>query len=135
MRSWEEIESKLNDSKGEGEEYPDPWKPQPGDVLLGTIKSIDLQAPTPHGKCDVATIETREGEERALWLSNKVLRQSWKELQPKVRDRIGVKYEGRRESRSGRKYKVFTLVVDQVGNNNQQELKPEKSKLKQALPF
>ena len=110
--AWKNLEEKLNQS--EDEQKAEAWNPEnPGDNLLGVVVNIDRNAPGSHGRCDVAQIETRDGETRALWISNTVLKRRWEEHDPQPGDLIGVKYEGKRESSTtGREYKLFSLVVE-----------------------
>lgn len=119
--AMEDLKEKL-DQKEKETAAPEAWNPeQPGDTLLGTVVDIDRDAPGSHGPCDVATIVTPENEKKALWLSNKVLREAWEKKSPAPGDYVGIKFEGVKESNSGREYKLFSLVVEKNGEQDQPE--------------
>lgn len=90
-------------------EYPDPWKPEPEDVLIATVTGYD-KANTRYGKQYVCNVRREsDGEELAVWLSSKVLLQEFKEKEPAPEERIGIKYHGKDDEKE---YCRYTLKVD-----------------------
>ncbi len=91
---------------------PEAWRPEGvGDALVGKLVDV-RRGVSQYGVFDVAVI--RDGEERewGLWLSSQGLRQQWDELQPRVGERVGVKYLGEQQSAARRTYKLWGVLVD-----------------------
>ena len=88
--------------------YPPAWKPQAGEVLVGTVTGYDI-GESSFGRVHTCMIETEEGKRFSLWLSSKVLLSQFQKYRPKVGERIGLKYQGRDEAKG---YHRYRLVVD-----------------------
>jgi hypothetical protein len=67
----------------------------------GTIESFD-QAPTKYGEAVVVNVKVEpDGEVRAVWLTQTVLRSAFARLRPDVGERIAITYEGQRDGANG----------------------------------
>jgi hypothetical protein len=80
-------------------EPPTAWKPEPGDLLLGSILDIDART-TAHSKrpndCPVITILNEDDEVvYDWWAYHDVAKKELAKLRPKVGERIAVRYMGR----------------------------------------
>jgi hypothetical protein len=103
----------MRDLKRELEEWdgwPEPWKPEPGDVLVGRVVQYST-AMGRYGPCRTCIIERDEGGRVAVWLSLTVLLDLFKKEKPQVGERIGLKYLGRDEAKG---YHRYRLIVDRA---------------------
>ena len=102
--AFEKVEQSLEqkDSNGESEV----WSPDtPGEKIVGEIVEVlagesDYQTE----KIPVLKLQTRNGEEKLVFLSRQVLRDKWKEAGKPTEGVVGIKYLGRRRSQNGREY-------------------------------
>jgi hypothetical protein len=103
----ETLREKLDNWDG----YPPAWKPQEGEILVGTILQYDTGEST-FGPVHTCIIETEEGERLSLWLSSTVLLSQFRRYRPKIGERIGIKYQGKDQAKG---YHRYRLVVDRPG--------------------
>lgn len=89
-------------------DWPPAWKPEPGDVLVGTVERYDI-GQTQYGPVRTCTIRTDQGERLAIWLSTTVLLDQFRRERPKPGERIGVKYLGKHPEHG---YHRYRLIVD-----------------------
>jgi len=93
-------------------ELPEAWMPQPGEVLVGTVKRYE-QSETTYGPCYVCIVANEEtGELTSVWLLQTALKSQFEKKQPEPGERIGLKYAGETQGKSGRAYHDYTLRVD-----------------------
>lgn len=86
----------------------DSWKPDPGDILAGTLVRYE-KANSVHGPKVVAIVDDiSAGHRYAVWLSPKVLVSEFEKHRPKPGERIAIK----RLLDHANGYKVFRLLVD-----------------------
>lgn len=94
--------------------WPSPWKPNVDEVLVGEILSYD-RGFTPFGEVRTVIIRQESGEKVSLWLSSTVLLDLFRRYEPKVGEKIGLKYLGK-DARKG--YHRYRLVVDRDEAND-----------------
>jgi len=89
------------------------WSPDPGGTLIGRVVSM-REIETKNGPSDVIDIEDGDGKTFSLWISG-VLRGKLEAARVRVGDLIGIRYEGRRESKNGREYKDYVVRLYEKG--------------------
>jgi hypothetical protein len=89
------------------DDWPEAWRPVPGEILVGTVESFDTWVGK-YGETPVVFV-WHEVEQRlvAVYLSAMVLRQEFEKLHPQPGARIGIKYLGRAAGKSYHKYRVI----------------------------
>jgi hypothetical protein len=104
-------------------ERPEPWRPEPGDILTGAITQIEQRTSSYDGTPYVAiTIEAEAGSTecrqpvpigslRTFHAFHTVPRNELHKLRPQVLERIGIAYDGRGE----RKYEQWRIALDRSG--------------------
>ena len=99
------LREELDNVRGD---YPEAWRPEPGDVLVGRLVRYD-KAKTPYGERDIAVVHDEDLDtDISVWLIHTVLIGEFKEQQPKVGDRLAIK----RFTDSQKGYRRYTLVVE-----------------------
>lgn len=98
----------LNQELKNWDGWPDAWKPQAGDVLVGTVETYDTGF-TPYGAVRTVIVMQENGERVSLWLSSTVLLDLFNRLKPKHGERIGLKYLGKDPKKH---YHRYHLIVD-----------------------
>ncbi|MEJ5370251.1 MAG: hypothetical protein WHT08_18220 [Bryobacteraceae bacterium] len=88
--------------------WPESWRPEPGDVLVGTVLRYDV-GHTAYGPVRTCTVRTDDGERVAIWLSSTVLLDLFKRERPQVGERIGLRYQGKHPEHG---YHRYRLIVD-----------------------
>lgn len=91
-------------------EWAETWKPDPGEMLVGTLEGYD-EAATDYGEYTVAHVRDEEGVLRGLWLMHSVLQDEWKEASPEIGERVGIQYLGQREGKD-HSYHMWVVKVD-----------------------
>jgi hypothetical protein len=90
----------------------EPWKPSPGDKLVGTVVDID-ERDAGYGSYPVVTVLDDTGAQWAFHAYHTVAKSELAKARPVVGDRIGVKYLGRHEGKQYEAYKV-TVARDEA---------------------
>ena len=94
--------------------YPEGWRPQPGDKVIGTIVEIDTRT-SDYGQGDypVLTIALDSGEEVAVHAFHTVLKNELARLKPVEGERIGIVYHGKKAGKGGGNgYESYRVKVD-----------------------
>lgn len=108
---FEEMQDWLDDQDGSGAEM---WNPDVGGTLIGTFLRYESRfSAKVGGDCKVAIVqEARTGDLYAVWLTRSVLASEYERQAPREGDRIGHKYFGKKDSRSGgQPYHNYTVTV------------------------
>ena len=92
------------------ENFPESWRPEPGDRLAGKVVEID-ERDGGFGPYPVVTIETEDGTEVTAHLFHTVARRELARQRPEVGDRIAIKYFGRRGDAN---YESYRVAVEKV---------------------
>lgn len=97
--------------------YAEGWKPEPGDKLIGKVIALDQRDDAySDGTYPIVTIRTDDDKELAWHGFHAVARAELAKQRPKVGERIGVKYVGKREGGQGESgYAVWRVVVERDG--------------------
>ncbi len=92
-------------------ERPEAWVPeQAGETIKGTVMGWETGT-TKFGKQDICIIDTGE-EVRSVWIMGSVLQNQFERVQPKIGERIGIRYLGKRQNEKGdNEYKDWKVVV------------------------
>jgi hypothetical protein len=85
--------------------FPEPWKPAPGDKLVGTVAGLDERT-TEYGTYPIVTIQTDTGQELDFHAFHTVAKNELARQRPVVGDEIAVKYFGRDDERGYERYRV-----------------------------
>jgi hypothetical protein len=88
--------------------FPEPWKPKPGDKLIGEVIDLD-ERESEYGTYPIVIVASDEGEELAFHAFRTVARNELAKQRPQVGDRIGIAYHGKPE---GRDYELYRIVVE-----------------------
>ena len=92
---------------GYRDEPSEPWKPKPGDLVVGTVRVIDIRATTYDPTVPVLELETPEGGRVDVWAFHTVLRNELKRLAVQVGDEVAIRRL--EDSAKGyKRYRVFT---------------------------
>lgn len=99
------LEDRLNAPPTKG------WKPQPGDMLIGTILEIGTATST-YGEYPLIVVDA-DGGPVAVHAFHSVLRNELKRLSPSEGDRLGIKYLGRVQG-NDQTYESYTVAVERA---------------------
>lgn len=106
------MEERLNAPDPEG------WRPEAGDLLIGTIDDIGSRISDFNGEpYPILTIELADGSYIAAHCFHSVLRNEIESLQPSIGDEIGIKFEGTKEPKGGVKkgmsgYEMYRVKLE-----------------------
>lgn len=92
------LRAKAEEMTGE---LGEPWRPEAGQVLAGTIEGY-TNMKTVHGGCVVATVADEQGVLHSVWIMAATLRREFQEHHPRVGDAIAIKCLGKYTIKSGR---------------------------------
>lgn len=85
----------------------EPWKPNEGDKLIGTVVDID-ERDGGYGSYPIIVVLTDSGDQLAFHAFHTVAKSELAKARPVVGDRIGVKYLGKPE---GKNYESYRITV------------------------
>jgi hypothetical protein len=91
----------------DGESWPPPWKPEPGEALVGRLVRTGTRT-TRYGPSAVAVIEDEAGVSWCVYLST-VLKGAFDQQQPRPEERVRIQYQGKHEAKG---YHLHTLVCE-----------------------
>ena len=87
--------------------YPEAWKPEPGDKILGKVVSITALESRFGGSYPLVEIVTGDDKEFAVHAFHAVLKGELARLKPKPGDQLGIKYLGRDDKVAYERYRVL----------------------------
>jgi hypothetical protein len=91
---------------------PTSWRPQPGEKIVGTV--VDLATiDRGYGDYLVVTLRTDDGDELDVHCYHTVLASELARLQPRVGERLGIKYLGRDD---GRRYERYRVRIERLSD-------------------
>lgn len=100
----DQLEQSAADYRDEPAES---WKPKPGDMVVGTVRAIDVRGTSYDPAVPVLELETPEGSRVAVWAFHTVLRNELKRLAVQVGDEVAIRRL--EDSAKGyKRYRVFT---------------------------
>lgn len=89
----------------------EPWDPEPGERVSGTVVEIDeCQSSFGPDAYPVVTIKTEDGDFVSIYCSRSVLLGQMQRARPQIGDRIGVRFDGKKMSKSGNSYFAYRVV-------------------------
>jgi hypothetical protein len=118
----------LHDELESWNGWPEAWRPDPGDILIGKIDAYDV-GHTAYGPVRTVLLTQDTGERVSLWLSSAVLLNLFEQHKPKPGERIGLKYLGKDEAKG---YHRYRLVVDRPDST---DFTPLGGETAEAVPF
>jgi hypothetical protein len=93
-------------------EYAKGWKPEEGDVLVGTVTNVDFGWSEYRGEYPIITVQPEGGGDPvALHCFHDALFNRMSSLRPGIGERIGVQYKGKAPSKSNPRNTVARYVV------------------------
>ena len=98
----------------EGDEFPESWRPRPGDKLVGTVVRYTEGDSRfgPKWVCVLRCVNDAGAEYLcSVWLSHTVLYNEFLKLRPRIAERIGIKRLSDEDSAGGR-YARYLVRVD-----------------------
>jgi hypothetical protein len=96
--------------------YPEAWRPDPGDKVVGEIIELDMLESKFGGSYPLVVIETEDNRQVALHGFHTVFKSELARQCPKVGDRIGVAYHGRDEKAGYERYRVVVERTEPQSN-------------------
>jgi hypothetical protein len=90
-------------------EFPETWRPSPGDELTGTFVRLDEGAGKDGNTAKIVVLADADGVEHGVWLWHTVLRAGFARLRPKRGETVRVVYRGERRSGSDRTYHDYVV--------------------------
>ncbi|MGB9878352.1 MAG: hypothetical protein ACPLGZ_00045 [Candidatus Pelagibacter ubique] len=119
--SMADLREKLEEKKKEKNQNSAIfWRPNPGDVLEGTVKDIGTTI-TSFGESDYIDVITDQNQIVTVWM-NSVLKHLIKKEGVRKGDRIAIEFLGVRSSKTKKKgYKDYILVVEHQEQENQED--------------
>jgi hypothetical protein len=90
---------------------PEPWKPRPDQMLIGTVVEIETRE-AGYGPYPVVVVLTDDGRELAWHAFHTVARAELARVAPKIGDRIGVRFDGKDPEKKYAKWKVVADHAD-----------------------
>lgn len=105
-------------------EFPKPWIPEPGDILVGVVKGFDAGPAGEYGTRPILIIQDEDsGTEVSVWLLSQVLIGAVQDARPRVGDRIGIKRLPDKTSKStGRTFKNWLVRIDRRAGDEMPDL-------------
>lgn len=94
-------------------EFPEPWKPSPGDSISGRVTDVAVIDPNGQGKYPCVTVETADGSRRAIHAFHSVLRNGLARCAPKIGDEIAILYTGKQQG-ANREYHNYRVSGGQA---------------------
>jgi hypothetical protein len=91
---------------------PEPWRPKPGDRLVGEILSIE-QRDGDYEPYPLLSILADDGVEWNFHAFHTVAKRELAKQRPAVGDRIGVRYAGKRDGANG-EYDHYRILVERA---------------------
>jgi hypothetical protein len=104
MTNRSSLEDRLD------EEFAPAWRPEAGGSLTGKIVALG-ERDGGFGRYPIVTVETEGGEELAVHAVHAVLADELAKHQPKLGERIGIRYRGKIDG-GERPYHAYKVVVD-----------------------
>jgi hypothetical protein len=99
-------------------EYAAGWRPEEGDVLVGTVTSVDLGHSNWGGSYPIITVDPGEGEDAvAVHCFHTGLKQRVMALKPMRGEVIGFQYKGKQPHKTDRTKEVAVYVVKVKGRD------------------
>ncbi len=74
--------------------FPQPWRPQPGHVLIGTVLGVGERESKFGGAYPTVTVETAAGEHVIVHAYHSAIRDELAQLKPAAGERIDFAYHG-----------------------------------------
>lgn len=81
-------------------DYPEAWKPEPGDKIAGKVIGVTQSPDFGYGPYPIVTLNV-DGTERAVHAFHHVLRTELARRRPRVGDDLEIVYQGQRKPKSG----------------------------------
>lgn len=118
-----DLRTELRQHKG----FAPSWQPEPGDIIVGTIVGFSIGSGQ-YGDVNIATIHDEEiNQDLAVWLSSKVLLNEFQRLEPKIGERIGIRYDGKHPDKGYHRYIVQIDRKDEVLRERGGETSPNET--------
>lgn len=86
--------------------WPEPWKPNAGDKLVGTVAAVEVRDGG-YGEYPIVTVVGDDGVEHAFHGFHTVAQRELARQRPEPGDTIGVAYHGRDEAKGYERYRVI----------------------------
>jgi hypothetical protein len=103
-----EDRNRIEDRLDRG--FPEAWKPAPGDKLVGTVTEVG-ERDGGFGSYPIIGVLTDDGDEFSVHAYHTVLRNEVAQQRPRVGDRIGIAYHGKKDD--GEKgYERYRVIVE-----------------------
>lgn len=83
------------------------WKPKAGEKLIGAVVDVDSRT-TEYGTYPIVTLRTDTGDELAFHAYHTVAKNEFAKRQPRLGERIGIKYIGK----SDKGYEAYRIVFE-----------------------
>lgn len=102
-----DIDAALEAPPAEG------WRPEPGDKIVGVLTAVSTTDVGGYGEYPLLTVKKSNGVEVNLFCFHTVLKGWVESHQPKVGQRIGVKYFGRTDhgGATGEGYENYKCII------------------------
>lgn len=97
------------------EKDPEPWKPDPGDTLVGKVLEIEERV-TEYGPYPCVTVEQADGTEVLFHAFHTVAKNELAKKAPRPGDEIGIKYLGRDNELKYERYRVIVEHAEPVAS-------------------
>ncbi len=121
LQNQDSFVRRLIANQTDSGDYPDTWRPAPGEYLAGELVRV-VEAPNAATGELVGVAHIRDGhtgELLAVWLTHQLLREKWHAVAPQPGEHVGIIYKGQRTSGSGRTYKLYSVQVDRTPEQDQ----------------
>lgn len=94
-------------------DFPEAWKPNPGDTLSGVLTNVEVIDPGGNGAYPCVTVKTSDGTLRAIHAFHQVLRNGIARRRPKMGDELTITYHGKREGGAYGGYHSYAVTGGQ----------------------
>ena len=117
-------------------DFPEAWKPSPGDTITGTLQSVEVIDPGGNGPYPCLTLKTSDGAVRNIHAFHQVLRNALARRRPKIGDELSIAYQGKREGGSYGGYHSYQVAGGQAQEMNWDTWLPESERrVSQEVPI
>jgi hypothetical protein len=107
-------------------DFPESWRPQPGDVLVGEYVRRDTGTSSYDGSTvPILVLRDEAGKEWGAWVFHTVLRQQLAAKRPRVGELVAIRYEGKRQGAGGSTYHCYRVAVEREGGEWTDDLATE----------
>lgn len=95
--------------------FPVPWRPAPGDMLIGTVVDVGERTGFAGDRYPTVTVRTEEGDDVIFHAFHTVAKDELARQRPRAGERIGIAYHGRDPEKGYERYRLKVVRDQDLG--------------------